>query len=418
MNRTEPALLRQVQFYAFAAFLFSSTFSIAISQLSFGLSLAVYLTRIAFLRGFPPGYVPTKIYLWIGLYVVWMIIASLLGETPVRSLLILKEEWLFAVIPVGLSVMNNPRDRKRMVTILAVSVLAMSIYGIVQSQTGWHLMKPGEPRINIESGVRISGNFSHPLTYANYFGLAGAFLFGYLLIQWQDKTKGYRVLFLAASTLALVASFLTQTRIIVPSVLVVLLVAAFVMGRRYFMPLAAGLVIVLLSVGFISGLQQRFINTLERELSQDYKASRIFVWTKTAQIIQSHPIFGVGQGNFAPEYRNLLPPEVDSSHHFTHAHNDPLNIAAICGIPGMLFFLGFFVAVTQAMIRGLRRARDEAEPRSYLIAGLLAMSFFSIAWLTEATFADEEVRQLLMFIWAITLAATYKTEPIVAQNSG
>jgi len=35
---------------------------------------------------------------------------------------------------------------------------------------------------------------------------------------------------------------------------------------------------------------------------------------------------------------------------------------------------------------------------------------FVITSLTEATFADEEVREMLMFIWAVGLAGSYKKE--------
>jgi hypothetical protein len=44
-------------------------------------------------------------------------------------------------------------------------------------------------------------------------------------------------------------------------------------------------------------------------------------------------------------------------------------------------------------------------------ASLLGSAAFAVTSLFEATFADEEVRQLLMFVWALGLASVYQERP-------
>jgi hypothetical protein len=98
-----------------------------------------------------------------------------------------------------------------------------------------------------------------------------------------------------------------------------------------------------------------------------------------------------------------------------HAHNDIFNIAAIAGIPGAIFFVGIWLTLFVYLVR-MRRKYLRAQIHNpaawerlrFCTASLLGSAVFFVSALTEATFADEEVRQLLMFVWAAGLWTTYK----------
>jgi len=109
----------------------------------------------------------------------------------------------------------------------------------------------------------------------------------------------------------------------------------------------------------------------------------------------------VGQGNFYDEYVSRLPADIPPERKLTHAHNDFINVAAIAGIPGALFFAGIWLAVLHLMWHAYRNERFSPNGRAFCLAAFLGAVAFLMTSLIEATFADEEVRQMLMFVWAI-----------------
>jgi O-antigen ligase len=156
-------------------------------------------------------------------------------------------------------------------------------------------------------------------------------------------------------------------------------------------------------------LQGRFSEQAAKDMSSDYPGSRVYIWTRSLDIVKSHPVFGVGQGNFYDEYVARLPVDITDNRKLTHAHNDFINVAAIAGIPGALFFIGIWLAVFHFLWHGSRKRHWSSADRAFCLAAFLAGVAFLITSMVEATFADEEVRQMLMFVWAIGLASWYKS---------
>ena len=101
-------LLSDILLAFFTLFIFASTFSIALAQISLGLSLALFIW-VAVVTKYNPFVKELKwFYLFIGAYIVWMFISALMGDTPVKSMLILKEEWLFCAAPIGIYLLTKP----------------------------------------------------------------------------------------------------------------------------------------------------------------------------------------------------------------------------------------------------------------------------------------------------------------------
>jgi O-antigen ligase len=86
---------------------------------------------------------------------------------------------------------------------------------------------------------------------------------------------------------------------------------------------------------------------------------RLKIYAKTPAIIADHPLFGVGAGNYsvAAKRYGVLDPEHQP---FDHAHNVPLTFAAELGIPGLLVFLWFAVALARLAVRAIRARGDPA----------------------------------------------------------
>lgn len=87
-----------------------------------------------------------------------------------------------------------------------------------------------------------------------------------------------------------------------------------------------------------------FINRIKDIQETDiYAYSRLSMWTSAARMIKDHPLFGVGLGNFRYfTQRYAFPVEGAWARYAkvaNYAHNEPLQLTAELGIPGMIFFL-------------------------------------------------------------------------------
>jgi len=188
-----------------------------------------------------------------------------------------------------------------------------------------------------------------------------------------------------------------------------LVLLGLVIGRRY-LAYSLGVIAVVAAAILIvmPGLTARFTGKTGVDLGGVYEGGRVFIWKNALRVIQEAPVFGVGQGNFKAAYCSHLRMDIPEIRKHAHAHNDLLNVAAISGVPGAIFFLGMWVAAIGYFWKGRRRAREAGSQGGIVLAALAGSIVFFITSFFEATFADEEVRQMLMFIWAAGLWPWYK----------
>lgn len=408
MNPATPSKLTDALFFFYALFIFGSTFSIALAQMSLGVSLALFITIIILHRHQPLVAPLKRFYIFVALYIGWIFVCSLLGETVTRSLFIMKEDWLFFIVPIGVFLMQNKQYRERLMTIFAVGIVLVSIYGLLQYSLGLNWFKDSALTAGHGFGYLVRGNFSHRLTFGNYYATAALVLFGFGVRRVEGLSSGRRQLFLAASVLAMAVTLLSLSRGSVIALLVGLLVAGFMLGRKYLISMVGLLALMAFVVALLlPGLVSRFTETAANELSLEYEGSRPFIWQKSLSIAREHPIFGVGPGNFEPEYAARLRPDIPDFRKHVHAHNDLINMVAVYGLPGFLLFAGLWIVLFGYTYGGFRRRRQFNDgDRFFLAATLGSVAFFTTS-MFEATFADEEVRQLLMFVWALGLWPWY-----------
>ena len=415
MSDSSRNWLHGLLIWAFLLFVVTSTFSIALAQLSLGFSLLLFII-IAIRDRYNPFAGPAKlVYLFIALYLAWLLLSSMLVEPPLRALTNCREEWLFLAIPIGIYLMRERIYREKFVTGFAVAIGLVSLYAVIQYITGTHWLHFSGGSFSPAPIVKPAGNFTHWLTFANYYAAAALFLFGYIIFNAGLSPVRFR-LALAASVLAMIAVVLTSSRTPIAAIVIALLVCiSFKSGK--FRIVTIGLVaIVLILAALLPASREKFGGTLQRDTSAEYEGSRVYIWTRSLDIIKEHPLFGVGQGNFKEEYVKRLPPDIDESRKHAHAHNDFLNVAAIAGIPGALFFLGIWAAVLRLVGKAAFDLRLSIDRRRIALASLVGSVVFLMTSLTEATFADEEVRQMLMFLWAAGLAVRYNDSAGLGQK--
>ncbi len=297
-------------FYLYLIFIVTSTVSIAAAQTALGLSLILF-AAVASLKRYNPFPSALKwFHIFVGLYVLWLFISALINRTPLASTLIMKEEWLFCAVPIGVYLLRSNEKRDRLITAFALAVLLVSIYGLLQHFTGINWFKDSSPVVAPDFGYRVSGSFTHCLTFGNYFGTASTFLLAFAVVGVKSLERPLRLLCLAAAMLGIIATLLTYGRGPVAALALVLILAGFVLGKRFFKYSAVALLVIVVVVaslapGLIRGLDDR----LSQDLGGEYEGARMFIWKNSAEVALENPIFGVGQGNFKAAYAEKLRPE-------------------------------------------------------------------------------------------------------------
>lgn len=393
-------VLNDFLFFFFLLFAVGSTFSIALAQSALGVSLALFIATII-VRRYNPFICELKwFYLPVFLYVGWTVISSVMGDTPLRSVKIVKEEWLFLAVPIGIYVLYKENFRKKIIYAFAGAVLLVSIYGVIQHFTGVYWFKSSPPYEAFDFGYRVKGFFAHRLTFGNYYATVSIFILSYSWYNFKMLGRKSRWFFLSAGVLSFLVTLLSYSYGPILAVAGTFLALLFVKTKIKGRLVLAGSLIMLLAVIFFSPtLKERVLTKINDETNVENQASRFYIWDNSFEMIKENPIFGVGQGNYIDKFKALRPN--DRVH--VHAHNDFINIASLSGWPGLLFFISIWVGVFK-----LGQKTKSAETK----AALWATAAFLVTSLTEATFADEEVRQMLMFIWAFGLFEFYpKMEP-------
>ncbi len=396
-------MLRTSGLFFFLLFVICSTFSIAASQLSLAICIVLTVAAAVGERFNPFRGALRRFWIAVAGYVGWLVVVSLLQDEPLYSLNHMREEWLFLIVPAGIYWM---RERKRVDLVfasLAIGVIGVGVIGLSLQAAG---VEYGWDTGFVDIGDRVvsfHGNFAHTLTFGNYMAVSSLLLLGYGLL-WETSSRAVTCLALSGGVVGIVGVLMAGSRGPILAICAGLLALALLSTRRARWLGMGGAVVVVVAVLLSPVLMERFTTHLDAEMSVDEPRSRIFIWNNALEIIGDNPVLGVGPGNFGPAYSKLLAPEISPIRHYTHAHNDFLQAATRSGIPGLLLFVAIWY---QVLYRLWRRRRGTRSKSGLSVAALVGSLVFLVGSLTEATFADEEVRALLMLVWAMGLSVGY-----------
>jgi O-antigen ligase len=385
-------------FYSLIGYFFSCPFSHALAQLFLG--LAILFTTVSFLgesKGFGRFHIG-PFFLLILLFVGWSVLSAIVGPTPIKSLLVLKEEWLFLMIPIASYLAIDEKRIKILMTALALSAIMVSLYAVFQHFTG-HDLYHGGMLVPAPSsgGYRVSGLFSNRMTYGNFFAVAAILFLGMApsAEKWSKKALFYAAFFLAALTTVFTYS---RGSIVVLAIGIVL--SIIISSRRHLRTIILLLAVFTIVILVVTpDILSRYSTSAQTEWEGKYAGSRLSIWRTAGRMIEKYPIFGVGQGNFEDQYQTFRDQESDRV--YGHAHNDFLNIAAYAGIPAALFYLGFWGLILTRMVTAMRKLKGNRFIRGVVTGIFLGSVAFLMTSTYEATFADEEVRLLLMALWGV-----------------
>lgn len=400
-------------FAFYALFVFSSTFSRALSQMALGVALALFLVAVIKYRYNPFPRQVRLFYILFGVYLGWMTLSALLSRAPAASLYFTRREWLIAAVPVGMFVMQQEANRRRLVWSLAGGVALLSLYAMLEYVTGWDWLNVANGLFTAERVTTVAGTFIRPNTFAGFFSVAAIFTTAYAVYP-RGKLSREQVVLAAIGLLGMVAVLVSFRRGPVISLIICLSFLALVkkQGVRWLMfGLAALLVLATFTV---PSLRDRFALPIPTEESADYRGSRLFIWEQSLKMIAENPVLGVGNGNFGDAYGEIVRRDYGSDFPWWwvhgQAHNDFINMAAIGGIPCALLFAAIWVFVLRRLFQGVAKTAGGEEGNRALFAAFFGSILFLMTAMTVSSFADMETHALIMFIWAFGLAPGYNQQ--------
>lgn len=150
---------------------------------------------------------------------------------------------------------------------------------------------------------------------------------------------------------------------------------------------------ILLGVFAIGAIAVGFTGGRSFSSGEESAGGRIAAWSEGLTMLGSHPVFGVGYGNF--------------TEHFNYtAHNSFVLCFAELGLPGYFLWLGMLVLV----LRELQQAADWAplESDEARWATLLRLSLFG--FLTCALFLSRTYQPMLYILLGLCIAAWHCAE--------
>ncbi len=287
---------------------------------------------------------------------------------------------------------------------------------------------------------KVNGLMSHK----NVFSVVIFFTLPLIFYSVFTSQGTEKYLSLASLVPSLTLLFLLQTRSVWMALIVFILsilVMAYLFRKKLIYPYrknhfrGAMLIVVVLLISFATAFfinrsslktqvqtyepqQYEKVENLDKRVASIFDTSspnrvkRLDIWARTLEMVRDNPVLGIGAGNWkivAPDYYQPDPDE-GYYHNWRRPHNDFLWVLAEKGVPGLLFYLGFFVAIVILTFRTLRRI-TQVNQMILVILSLAALG----GYCADASFAFPyervDIQMFMMFFVAVLLWIDYVNKP-------
>lgn len=375
--RVDSNPLEQVGVVALFSLAGALQFSIAIAQILLTVAVFCYLGLLVVRRErfeAPPFFWPLVAYAAITL------ISALFSIDPRASLIDSKQLVLFLVVPVAYRFAAGDRGRP-LVTVVLTCAAASAAFGIVQ----YGILHYDQ------LGQRPQGTLGHYMTYSGLLMIVIALAVARVLFGRSDRMWAAMVLPALAVAVALTFSRNTAVGVCVAAALLFAL-----KDFRLFaiLPIVAA-VFIAVAPGQIARRYASMFN-----MNDPTVRDRVAMLHIGQRMVAAHPLTGVGPNMVERLYPQFRGPDAVKPVN-PHLHNNPLQIAAERGLPALLAWLWFVIAVIRDAWRRFARGRQRELAAAALatIAAVLAAGFF------EYNFGDSEVLMLLLIVVSLPAAA-------------
>ena len=392
MISPEPLALRAARWLTFGSAV-SILLSIAVSQSLLALALAALLLSGEPLR------LP-RIRLPLALFLLGTVISLAFSGEIAAGLPQIRKFYVFLELLVVFSVLRQIAPVRWLFLTWAGFASITGIRGFVQyAQKVEQAHQLKSDAYSYYVGERITGFMSHWNTFSAQEMFALIMLVAFLFFAPALRKRNW--VWILCAVIMAVAVLLAETR----AVWIATAVAGLYLlwfWRRWLMVLVPVLValVFLLSPAVV---RSRF-TSLVRPQQVDSNAFRMVTWRAGLQMIEKHPVLGLGPEGPKYHFADYVPPDVPRplpSGWYGHLHNIYLQYAAERGIPTMLIMMWILGQIVYDFWRGLRALPPGRGNRRFLLHGGIAVVLATLAeGFFEYNLGDSEV--LTMFLVVVS----------------
>ena len=328
---------------------------------------------------------------WVAVHVLGAFYSDGYSHDIMRTL---RKASLFLLIPIALTVMQDPADRDRAILAFLIAIGVT----VVLSTMRWAGLVPADLEWLKPAGYSRSVVFKFQLTQ-NLLVAFGAFVFAVTALR-VSETRQRWMLGLCAAACAINVDFIGDGRTgqVILFVLIVFF-GAWHSGRRGAL-IGLAVATALTAIAYASpgsSLHKRSAIAADEAAGWHAGASsvgsstgqRLEFYTNTLSIIAKHPVLGTGTGGFRAAYEK----EVSGTdmQPTQNPHSEYLLKGTEFGVPGVCLMLVLF-GICWHTARRLERPHDRAIARAAVLTAGLAS-------IVSSTFNDHT--ENLLFVWAI-----------------
>ncbi len=356
--------------------------SIAVSQILLGLLLVCWVVGMVRDKTRPSA--PT-FFVALLAYAGITLISSIFSLSPIESFIDDRQLLLFLIVPAVYDLARGHRAATATDVIVTVGGAAAA-YGIVQYGM-----------LHFDSlGQRPHGTLGHYMTYSGTLMLVIGVAAARLVFATRDRV--WPALVMPALVVALSLT-LTRSAWVGACVAVGVLFILKDLRLLGLLPVVAALVFSFAPDSVTNRMVSMF------DLRDPSNRDRLAMARSGAAMVRDHPLTGVGPAMIPKLYTQYRDPDAVQAMN-PHLHNVPLQIAAERGLPALIIWIAFIVAVIYGLFRVFRSERDQT-----LAAGGLAAIFGMLsAGLFEYNFGDSEFLMLFLVLVTLPFAAARRDD--------
>jgi len=371
--------------------------SVAIGQLALGLALLAALVRVALRRDRPAR---TGLELPFLLLLAWALATIPLSDAPHEGLRNARRFYLFVPLWLGATYVVGERRRWAALAAFTLGAVANAVYSVTVEA-----MIPGDYTQRI-------GMVQHSIITASWLMMAASSLAGAVALLGPGGRLRLAAVLALAPLLAALA--LTQSRSAWLGAAAGFGLMTLCARPRLILPLLlAAAVGVALSPAHLRDRLQSVADP-----AQATNAQRLVLWRAGLDLVREHPFTGVGDRNLGPLTPALVVvPGASLTTHVRHLHQNFLMLAAIWGVPGLVFGTWFLFGLGRRLERRWRelRAAGERAPPARRIWALGALGVWAgvvVAGLFDWTFGDPELGLVYLLAAGVALAPPTARDPL------
>lgn len=377
-------------------------------QIVIELALPFYLYLIFFHKEFRPKFkgLSAIIFLFFGV----LFLSSLLGADWLRSFwgydermrgLFTLLHFLFFYLFV-IAAFRTEKDKKNLLLFFMAAGIAAACFGVAERINP--ALNLDKTTVKSSEGHRIMSTTGNSIFLAGYM-LFVSFLSLYYFLAYRDRS---RWMALGAGFLGVINVMFTGTRGaflgLAAGALVYLIILFFISGKKYkiIFGSVAAIIVLFVSLTFVANIKTLkknrywdFDRLTSISLSDASSRDRLLLWKTALVAFREHPILGWGMENFHYAFdRNYNPELLQSGVSQTfadRAHNLFLDWLVMAGIPGLFLYLAIWLAIAKKIFKKENFSKAN-----------LALFALAVAFSVHSLFAIEDptVNTAMFFFFA------------------